>query len=525
MSPVSEPSEPPGTPGTPVPRERRAAPGASGPTDARATPGELGADQAAQLGKLLDVHPEARELGERFAAAGHELYLVGGSVRDTLLAGSDDRLDADTIDLDFATSARPEETERLLRGWADAIWLTGAAFGTVSCQRQRGDAPARIVEITTFRADTYVAGSRHPSVEFGDRIEDDLARRDFTVNAMAVRVPDFAFVDPHGGIGDLQRRVLVTPIDPRVSFGDDPLRMVRMARFVSVLDAQVEETTLAAATDMVDELATVSAERIREELIRLMRGRAPARGIDLLVRTHLVQHVIPELSALAVCVDPEHRHKDVYQHTLAVLDNAIALEDDGPDLVLRLAALLHDLGKPQTREIHRDGTVTFHHHDVVGARMVRQRMRELRFDKETVKAVSELVRLHLRFHTYQHGWSDSAVRRYVRDAGDVLRPLNLLTRADVTTGNARRAQAIQQRVTELEERIDHLRAQEELDALRPAIDGRRIMEHLGIAPGPEVGEAWQFLLELRIERGPMEDDDALAELDAWWASRGGATTD
>ena len=477
------------------------------------------AQQAAQLGRLVDVHPEIRELGERFVAAGHELYLVGGSVRDTLLAGVDAAVSTDSIDLDLATSARPEETERILRGWADAVWLTGAAYGTVSCQREREGAPPRTIEVTTFRADTYVAGSRHPSVEYGERIEDDLARRDFTVNAMAVRVPDFAFVDPHGGLADLQRRRLVTPIDPRVSFSDDPLRMVRMARFVSVLDAEVEGGTLAAAEAMVDALASVSAERVRDELVRLMAGRAPARGIDLLVRTGLTQHVIPELAALAVCVDPQHRHKDVYHHTLAVLDNAIALETRGPDVVLRLAALLHDLGKPQTREIHDDSTVTFHHHDVVGARMVRARMRELRFDKDTIKQVSELVRLHLRFHTYEAGWSDAAVRRYVRDAGPVLERLNLLTRADVTTSNVRKEQAIQKRVTELEERIDHLRAQEELDALRPAIDGRRIMDHLGIAPGPAVGEAWQFLLELRIEHGPTDDDVALAALDEWWAQR------
>jgi len=491
--------------------------------DASVASGVPDAQQAALLGRLIDVHPEARELGERFAEAGHELYLVGGSVRDALLAGTVAAVPADRIDLDLATSARPEETERLLRGWADAVWLTGAAFGTVSCQREREGSPARTVEITTFRADTYVAGSRHPSVEFGDRIEEDLARRDFTVNAMAVRVPDFAFVDPHGGLADLRRRRLVTPIDPRVSFGDDPLRMVRMARFVAVLDAEVEEGTLAAAEAMVDALASVSAERIRDELVRLMAGRAPARGIDLLVQTRLTQHVIPELSALAACVDPQHRHKDVYHHTLAVLDNAIALEPDGPDVVLRLAALLHDLGKPSTREIHDGRTVTFHHHDVVGARMVRARMRDLRFDKETIKQVSELVRLHLRFHTYEAGWTDAAVRRYVRDAGPVLERLNLLTRADVTTANVRKEQAIQKRVTELEERIDHLRAQEELDALRPAIDGRRIMEHLGIAPGPEVGQAWQFLLDLRIERGPVDDDEALEALDAWWAGRDDAT--
>ena len=482
-------------------------------------PDQLDAQQAAQLGRLVDVHPEARELGERFTAAGHELYLVGGSVRDTLLAAPGDTEATARIDLDFATSARPEQTEAILRGWADAVWLTGAAFGTVSCQRRTGDAEPRTVEITTFRADTYVAGSRHPSVEFGERIEDDLARRDFTVNAMAVRVPDFAFVDPFGGLGALRRRELVTPIDPRVSFGDDPLRMVRMARFVAVLDAEVEAGTLAAAEAMVDELATVSAERVRDELFRLMEGRAPARGIDVLVTSGLYRHVLPELGELHACIDPLHRHKDVYTHTLAVLDNAIALETRGPDVVLRLAALLHDIGKPSTREIHPDGTVTFHHHDVVGARMTRHRLRELKVDKDTIKRISELVRLHLRFHTYQAGWTDSAVRRYVRDAGPVLRQLNLLTRADVTTADPRRANAIQRRVDELEERIDHLQALEEIEALRPALDGEAIMAHLGIAPGPLVGRAWNMLLELRIEQGPMDEDAARAALDAWWTQQ------
>jgi poly(A) polymerase len=488
---------------------------------ARDAPSAPDAHQAAQLGRLVDVHPEVRELGERFAAAGHELFLVGGSVRDTLRAGPDAAGATDRIDLDLATSARPEDTERLLRGWADAVWLTGAEFGTVSCQRQRGDAPPRVIEITTFRADTYVAGSRHPTVSFGDAIEDDLARRDFTVNAMAVQVPEFRFVDPFGGLRALNRPrpLLRTPIDPHVSFGDDPLRMVRMARFVSVLDAEVEDATFVAAAEMADQLATVSKERIRDELVKLMLGPVPNRGVDVLVRTGLHRHVLPELEELHTCVDPLHRHKDVYHHTLAVLGNAIALETRGPDLELRLAALLHDVGKPSTREIHRDRTVTFHHHDVVGARMVRARLRELRFDKETVRRVSDLVRLHLRFHTYAAGWTDAAVRRYVRDAGDVLEPLNLLTRADVTTGDPRKARAIQRRVTELEERIDHLREQEELDALRPALDGERIMAHLGIPPGPLVGEAWRHLLELRVDRGPMADDEALAELDAWWAER------
>jgi len=479
------------------------------------------AQQTARLGRLLDVHPEARELGERFAASGFALYLVGGSVRDTLRAGEDDAEVLAGIDLDLATSARPEDTERLLRGWADAVWLTGAEYGTVSCQRQRGDAPPRTIEVTTFRADTYVAGSRHPSVAYGDAIEDDLARRDFTVNAMAVRVPELEFVDPFGGLRALSRPrpLLRTPIEPRISFGDDPLRMVRMARFVSTLDAEVEDATFVAAVEMADELATVSKERIRDELVKLLLGVAPNRGVDVLVRSGLHRHVLPELEDLHTCVDPLHRHKDVYDHTLAVLGQAIALEAQGPDLLLRLSALLHDIGKPSTREIHRDRTVTFHHHDVVGARMARSRLRELRFDKETVRKVSDLVRLHLRFHTYAAGWTDAAVRRYVRDAGDVLPQLNLLTRADVTTGDARKARAIQLRVTELEERIDHLRQQEELDALRPALDGERIMAHLGIPPSRLVGEAWRHLLELRVERGPMEDDEALAELDAWWAAR------
>jgi poly(A) polymerase len=295
--------------------------------------------------------------------------------------------------------------------------------------------------------------------------------------------------------------------------------MVRMARFVAVLDAEVEAGTLAAAEAMVDELATVSAERVRDELFRLMEGRAPARGIDVLVTSGLYRHVLPELGELHACIDPLHRHKDVYTHTLAVLDNAIALETRGPDVVLRLAALLHDIGKPSTREIHPDGTVTFHHHDVVGARMTRHRLRELKVDKDTIKRISELVRLHLRFHTYQAGWTDSAVRRYVRDAGPVLRQLNLLTRADVTTADPRRASAIQRRVDELEERIDHLQALEEIEALRPALDGEAIMAHLGIAPGPLVGRAWNMLLELRIEQGPMDEDAARAALDAWWTQQ------
>ncbi|HSK24379.1 MAG TPA: CCA tRNA nucleotidyltransferase [Egicoccus sp.] len=481
-------------------------------------PDELTPEQAAQLGRLVDVYPEARELGEAFRAAGHELHLVGGTVRDTLLAGGDAAV-LDEVDLDFATSARPEETERIVRPWATAVWLTGAEFGTVSCQREQDGRPTRKIEITTYRTDQYSPGSRHPEVRYGDTIEDDLARRDLTVNAMAVRVPDFAFVDPHGGLRDLQRKVLRTPIDPETSFGDDPLRMVRLARFAAVLDGEATPEAVAAATRMADQLTTVSAERVRDELLKLMTGWAPRAGIELLVRTGLARHVLPELELLEACQDPMHRHKDVYAHTLAVVENAMALEADGPDFVLRFAALLHDIGKPETKEVHGDGTVTFHHHDVVGARMTRHRMRELRFDKDTTKAVSELVRMHLRFHTYKMGWTDAAVRRYVRDAGELLEQLNALTRADVTTGNPKKAGRIQRRVDELEERIVELREQEELDAMRPPIDGNQIMRHLGIRPGPVVGEAWAMLLEERLERGPMTEDEAYALLDAWWTTR------
>jgi poly(A) polymerase len=478
----------------------------------------LSPEQAAQLGRLVDVHPEARELGERFAEAGHELHLVGGTVRDTLLAAGDPARLED-IDLDFATSAPPTQTERIVRPWATAVWLTGAEFGTVSCQREVPGRATRRIEITTFRADSYRPGSRHPEVRFGDTIEGDLARRDLTVNAMAVRVPDFAFEDPFGGLGDLQRRILRTPIDPHESFSDDPLRMVRLARFASVLDAEPDEAATLAAAEMADELATVSAERIRDELVKLVCGQAPRRGLELLVGTGLARHVLPELLELRDCRDPLHRHKDVYEHTLAVVENAMALEESGPDLVLRLAALLHDIGKPDTKEVHADGTVTFHHHDVVGGRMTRHRMRELRFDKATTADVDQLVRMHLRFHTYKLGWTDAAVRRYVRDAGHLYGQLNALTRADVTTGNPRKAAAIRRRVDELEARVVELREREDIEAMRPPIDGNAIMAHLGLKPGPVVGEAWHFLLDRRLETGPMSEEEAYAALDGWWADR------
>jgi poly(A) polymerase len=478
----------------------------------------LAPDQAAQLGRLVDVFPAARELGEAFDAAGHELYLVGGTVRDTLLAGG--RPDGD-VDLDFATSARPDDTETLLRAWTrtrGTVFLTGARFGTVSAVRDGVE-----VEVTTFRSDTYEPGSRHPEVAYGDTLAGDLARRDFTINAMAVRVPTFEFVDLFGGLADLNARVLRTPVDPVDSFSDDPLRMLRLARFAAQLGAAADPATEAAATQLADQLTHVSAERVQAELAKLLLSPEPGRGLELLVATGLAGRCVPELVDLADCHDPLHRHKDVWAHTLAVLDNAMALEErlpgGGPDLVLRLAALLHDIGKPATRRIHRDGTVTFHHHEMEGYRQARERLRALKFDNDTVKAVSELVKMHLRFHTYKLGWTDSAVRRYVTDAGELYDRLNALTRADVTTGNARRAAAIQRRVDELEERVAELREQEELDRLRPAVDGRAIMDHLGIRPGPLVGEAWQHLLDLRIEEGPMDDDAALAALDAWWADR------
>ncbi|MFT5223901.1 MAG: poly(A) polymerase [Glaciecola sp.] len=481
------------------------------------TPG-LNDDEASSLGKLVDHFPEARELGERFVKAGHELYLVGGTVRDALLAQSalaEGDLSAFTkIDLDFATSARPEQTEAILRSWGDAVWLTGAAFGTVSAKKNDRD-----VEITTFRSEVYEPGSRHPEVAYGSTIEGDLARRDFTVNAMAVRVPDFAFVDLFGGIGDLHRRVLRTPVTPEQSFSDDPLRMVRLARFASRLQAAPDDATMAAATAMAAQLDTISAERVRDELVKLLTGADPSRGIDLLLDTGLAQWVIPELGELAACVDPIHRHKDVYAHTLAVIDNVIALETDGPDPVLRLAALMHDIAKPETRVIHDDGKVTFHHHEMAGMRVTKRRLKALKFDNNFVTDVSELVKLHLRFHTYKEGWTDSAVRRYVTDAGPLLDRLNILTRADVTTRNKRKANAISRRMDELEERIAVLREQEELDSMRPAIDGNDIMAHLGLGPGRDVGEAWKHLLELRLDRGPMEPDEALAALDQWWAQR------
>ncbi|OBF04342.1 CCA tRNA nucleotidyltransferase [Mycobacterium sp. 852002-10029_SCH5224772] len=456
--------------------------------------------------------PMLAELGSAFATAGHELYLVGGSVRDALLG----RL---SPDLDFTTDARPEQVQNILRRWADNLWDTGIEFGTVGVGK--GD---HRLEITTFRADTYDQVSRNPEVRYGDRLEDDLVRRDFTANAMAVRVTAEGpgeFLDPLGGLGALRERVLDTPAAPEVSFGDDPLRMLRAARFVSQLGFAVAPRVREAIEQMASQLARISAERVAAELDKLVLGDDPTAGIDLLVQTGMGEVVLPEVGGMQMAIDEHHQHKDVYQHSLTVLRQAIALEDDGPDLVLRWAALLHDIGKPATRRHEANGGVSFHHHEVVGAKMVRKRLRALKYSKQMVEDISHLVYLHLRFHGYGEGkWTDSAVRRYVTDAGPLLPRLHKLVRADCTTRNKRRAARLQASYDRLEKRIAELAAQEDLARVRPDLDGNQIMELLGIPAGPQVGEAWRFLKELRLERGPLDTDEATAELLAWWQSRG-----
>lgn len=476
----------------------------SSDTTSRRNGTSAAADRA--LADLVAIYPVADQLAHRFAAAGHELYLVGGTVRDTLL-------DRPVDDLDFATSARPEQTERVLSGWAEQTWLTGARFGTVS-----GRKGGFKLEITTFRTDEYHSGSRHPTVTYGQDIVTDLSRRDFTVNAMAVRVPEHRFIDPFGGLGDLRDRVLRTPVSPEISFGDDPLRMVRLARFAALLEAEADEATQAAAAAMADQLGEISRERIRDELTRLITAPGQARGMDLLCATGLADQFIPEVPALRMEHDPLHHHKDVYSHTLAVVDRC-----PPQDLVLRLAALLHDIGKPATRQFHPGGKVSFHHHEVVGARMARARLTQLRYPGDVVGQVCELVFLHLRFHGYADGgWTDSAVRRYVRDAGspEQLRRLNLLTRADVTTRNAAKARRLARGMDDLEARIARLGEQEELARIRPALDGRQIMSYLDLEPGPLVGQARNMLLEARLDQGPMSPDQAYALLGDWASKRG-----
>jgi poly(A) polymerase len=460
--------------------------------------------------------PMLCELGSAFGAAGHELYLVGGSVRDAMLG----RL---SPDLDFATDARPEQIQQILRPWADNLWDTGIDFGTVGV----GKGGQRL-EITTFRADRYDQVSRNPEVRFGDRLDDDLVRRDFTVNAMAVRITPSGpgeFLDPLDGLAALRARVLDTPAAPSVSFGDDPLRMLRAARFVSQLGFTVAARVRAAIEEMAPQLARISAERVAAELDKLLLGHDPVAGIDLMVQTGMGEVVLPEVGGMQMAIDEHHQHKDVYQHSLTVLRQAIALEDPlpegGPDLALRWAALLHDIGKPATRRHEEDGGVSFHHHEVVGAKMVRKRMRALKYSKQMIDDVSQLVYLHLRFHGYGDGkWTDSAVRRYVTDAGPLLPRLHKLVRADCTTRNKRRAARLQASYDQLEKRVAELAAHEDLARVRPDLDGNQIMQLLGIPAGPEVGEAWRYLKELRLDRGPLTDDEAIAELQAWWRSRG-----
>ncbi|KQW47628.1 CCA tRNA nucleotidyltransferase [Nocardioides sp. Root1257] len=480
--------------------------------DALLPPLQIAEVQRSVTTELDRIAPVIDDLGERFATAGHELALVGGPVRDAMLGRQHN-------DLDFTTSARPEQTERLLKGWADAIWDMGRAFGTIGCRR--GDWQ---VEITTYRSEAYDPSSRKPDVDFGDNLGGDLGRRDFTVNAMAVRLPGREIEDPYGGVVDLAHRVLRTPGRPEDSFSDDPLRMMRAARFAAQLGFTVDPAVVEAMRAMAGRIEIISAERVRDELVKLVCAPYPRLGLTLLVETGLAALVLPELPALALERDEHHRHKDVYEHTLTVLEQAMALEDrlpgGGPDFVSRFAALMHDVGKPRTRRFLDDGTVTFHHHDVVGAKLTRKRMKALRFSNEEIDAVSELVELHLRFHGYGSGeWTDSAVRRYVRDAGDQLERLHILTRADSTTRNRKKAERLQRTYDDLEARIARLSEQEELASIRPDLDGNQIMEILGIGAGRDVGEAYKFLLELRMDHGPQAEEAATAALLAWWAAR------
>ncbi len=462
--------------------------------------------QQRAMGDLFrKIAPVADELGRLFAAKGHELALVGGPVRDLLLGRIGN-------DLDLTTDAHPERVLEIVRDWADSVWTIGIDFGTVGVRK--GD---KLLEITTYRSESYDLKSRKPDVMYGETLEADLERRDFAVNAMAVRLPGHEFADPYGGLADLRAKVLRTPGTPEQSFGDDPLRMLRAARFASQLGFRVDEAAVAAMTAMAERIEIVSAERIRDELDKLICGRHPREGLRLLVETGLAAHVLPELPKLRLEIDEHHRHKDVYEHTLTVLDQAIAQEEDGkPDRILRWAALMHDVGKPKTRRHEPGGRVSFHHHEVVGAQMTKKRMAELRFPKDVVSDVSRLVELHLRFHGYGTGeWTDSAVRRYVRDGGHLLSRLHKLTRADCTTRNKRKAAALSRTYDQLEERIERLAEEEELAKIRPELDGNEIQRVLGVGPGPVVGQAYKFLLELRLDKGVIGAEAATEALLEW----------
>jgi len=470
------------------------------------SPRDIAAELA--LGALNRHGQLIQSLAEAYKQAGFRLALVGGPVRDAILG----RLGND---LDFTTNARPEASSRILKKWADAVWETGAAFGTIAAKK--GDVT---VEVTTYRSESYDPQSRKPDVDFGETIEGDLARRDFTVNAMALELTGVApeFIDLFDGASDLAKKILRTPGSAEASFSDDPLRMMRAARFVSQLDFTVDPEIVKAITEMTDRLSIISAERIRDEFTKTLMSNNPRLGLMLLVETGLASSFLPELPKLKLEIDEHHHHKDVYEHSLTVLDQAIAHEDrlGGPNLTIRFAALLHDIGKPRTRELIPGGGVSFHHHEVVGSKMTKKRLKELRFDSKTIDDVSTLVFLHLRFHGYGSGeWTDSAVRRYIRDAGDLLIHLHVLTRADCTTRNKRKADQLAATYDSLETRIQELMEEEELNRIRPDLNGQQIMELLKIKPSKLVGEAYEFLLELRMERGPLGEERATEELLAW----------
>ncbi|MEK0279503.1 CCA tRNA nucleotidyltransferase [Bifidobacterium mongoliense] len=468
----------------------------------------------------FEVWPEAMALGRRFAQEGYELALVGGPVRDMLLHRR-------SHDLDFCSSARPEQFEPILRHWGrDGFWDMGRRFGTLGAMRRRDDGTLVKVEVTTYRSDVYDPSSRKPEVNYGHSLEGDLSRRDFTVNSMALCVPDLRFVDPFGGAADLAKGVLRTPVDPRQSFEDDPLRMMRAIRFVAQLGFTIAPDTAVAISDMKDRITIVSAERVRDELTKMLLTDRPRAGIESLVDSGLADIVLPEIPALRLQIDEHHRHKDIFEHTMTVLERAIALETDdegpvpGPDLTLRLAALLHDIGKPRTRRFEPGGKVSFHHHDAVGAKMTRKRMRALHFDHHLIDDVSFLVDMHLRFHGYvDEPWTDSAVRRYVKDSGPLYERLNRLTRADATTQNRRKAMMFSTAMDELEQRVRDLREKEDLAAIRPDLDGTEIIAILGIEPGPLVGKAYRHMLDYRLDHGPVDHDAAVGELNRWWSEQ------
>jgi len=472
----------------------------------------LGAAGELAIRSLIEKAPLASSLAQAFSAKGFTLALVGGPVRDAILG----RLGND---LDFTTNAKPEESKKILQGWAEHVWDTGIAFGTVA-----GKLGDTTVEVTTYRSDVYEKDSRKPDVSYGETIEGDLSRRDFRINSMALELTGATpvFIDPFDGLSDLTKRILQTPGRPEDSFSDDPLRMLRAARFASQLDFEIAPNVLVAMKEMAPRLSIISAERIRDELSKILMSQNPRLGITILVDTTLADIVLPEIPKLRLEVDEHHHHKDVYEHSITVLEQAIEHEDrlGGPNLVIRLAALLHDIGKPKTRNLIEGGGVSFHHHEVVGARLAKKRLQELRFDGHTIEEVETLIALHLRFHGYGDGeWSDSAVRRYVRDAGDLLIHLHVLTRADCTTRNKAKAARLAATYESLEARIAVLMEQEELSKIRPDLDGAQVMEILELKPSRAVGEAMDFLMELRLERGQLGVEVATQELLKWWNSK------